>query len=268
MSNAPDDPATVPGGTGPAPFTGVGVALATIFTQDLSVDLVATADLAVRLVEAGMRAVVVNGSTGEAYALDDVERRDLVGAVREALPADVPVVAGTGAPSAHQAITLTRQAADAGADAALVLSPLRGADPRPYYDAVAKAAPDLPLLAYHFPAMTPPGISLAHLRELPVVGVKDSTGSADRLLEELTGYAGHTYVGSSALLSMAGPLGATGAVLALANAQPEDCVAAFTGDADAQRRLALPHLALPPFPHGIKRQVAERFGVSAATRMG
>lgn len=249
-------------------FRGVGVALVTLFDDDRRVDTGGTAALAARLVEAGMEAVVVNGSTAEAYALTDEERVRLVAAVRSGIPDHIPVVAGTGAPSAAQAVALTRQAADAGADAALVLSPLRSADPRPYYDEVAKAVPDLPLLAYHYPGMTPPGITMAHLRELPVVGLKDSTGDPNRLLDELTTYDGQVFVGSSALLSMAGPLGATGAVLALANAQPEDCVAAFAGDADAQRRLAGPHLALAPFPHGIKRQTAERWGVSATTRMG
>ncbi|MGI9016287.1 MAG: dihydrodipicolinate synthase family protein [Euzebya sp.] len=249
-------------------FDGVGVALVTLFDADLSVDLEATVELAGELVAEGMRAVVVGGSTGEAYALDNAERTSLITAVREALPADVPVIAGTGAPSARQAAQLTMMAADAGADAALVLSPPRSADVRPYYDVVAQAAGDLPLLAYHFPAASAPGINLAHLRELPVVGLKDSTGDPDRLLEELTTYQGQVYVGSSALLTQAGALGAVGAILALANSQPEDCVAAFAGDAQAQLRLAPHHLSLPPFPQGIKDQVAARWGYPAHSRMG
>ena len=68
------------------------------------------------------------------------------------------MVAGTGAPSARQASVLTRDARDAGADAVLALCPPRNNDPRPYYDAVAEAAGDLPSLAYHFPQTSPPGI--------------------------------------------------------------------------------------------------------------
>ena len=249
-------------------FSGVGVALVTLFDDDGRVDVPGTADLAGRLAETGLDAFVVGGSTGEAYALEEEERRTLLVAVRDVLPDGVALLAGTGAPSARQAIALTRTAAEVGATAALVLSPIRRAAPRPYYDAVAKGAPDLPLLAYHFPGMTPPGISMAHLRDLPVVGLKDSTGDPNRLSEELTTYDGHTYVGSSALVHTAGALGAPGVILALANAEPEDCIAAFRGDAEAQLRLAGPHASLPPFPQGVKALTAARWGVSAATRMG
>ena len=76
------------------------------------------------------------------------------------------------------------------------------------------------------------------------------------------------YVGSSALLALAGPLGCSGAILALANAEPELCIAAFSGDAGAQRALAPAHLAANErFPAGLKELVATRFGTSAATRL-
>lgn len=251
-----------------AVFTGVGVALITLFTEDLAVDVGATTALAVDLVEAGLSAVLVAGSTGEAAALDPQERTALVAAVRQALPADVSVIAGTGAPSARQAAVLTAMAADAGADAALVLSPSRRSDPRAYYAAVAAASHDLPLLAYHFPAVSSPGIAVADLADLPVAGLKDSSGDPNRLLEELTTYDGEVYVGSSALIIQAGVLGATGVILALANSQPEDCVAAFAGDAKAQLRLAPHHAGMAPFPEGIKAQVAARWGHAAHARIG
>lgn len=251
-----------------AVFTGVGVALVTLFDDDLAVDVEATADLARSLVEAGVTAVVVGGSTAEAPALSPDERVALVEGVRRAVPDHVPVVVGTGDASAHQAAALTRSAVDAGADAVLVLSPPRSPDPRPYYATVAEAAGETPVIAYHFPAASAPGISMAHLRDLPVVGVKDSTGDPERLLDELTTFDGDVWTGSSALLTHAGALGAAGAILALANSQPEDCVAAFDGDVEAQLRLAPHHLALQTFPQDIKAQVAERWGVSAAMRMG
>ncbi|HUG84787.1 MAG TPA: dihydrodipicolinate synthase family protein, partial [Euzebya sp.] len=141
-------------------FTGVGVALVTLFDADLGVDVDATAALASDLVEEGVAAVLVAGTTGEAVTLDAAERVALITAVREVLPADVPVIAGTGAASARQAATLTAMAGEAGADAALVLSPPRSADPRPYFAAVARAAGGLPLLAYHFPEVSPPGIAM------------------------------------------------------------------------------------------------------------
>ena len=74
-------------------FTGVGVALVTLFDDTGALDEKATADLAVRLVDLGVRGVLVAGSTGEASALDDDERRRLLDAVRAALPDAVPVLA-------------------------------------------------------------------------------------------------------------------------------------------------------------------------------
>jgi 4-hydroxy-tetrahydrodipicolinate synthase len=249
-------------------FTGVGVALVTLFDDARAVDYGATADHAARLVEAGVRAVVVTGSTGEADALDEDERVRLLEAVRRRVDG-VPVIAGTGGPWAGQAVRRTVSAKEAGADAALVLSPRRVADARPYYQEVVEAAGDLLVLAYHFPAASPPGIPVELLPELPVAGCKDSSGDADRLLQTLSTWDRPLYVGSSAILALAGPLGCPGAILALANAEPALCVAAFAGDADAQRALAPAHLAAAAgFPAGIKALTADRYGTSTVSRLG
>ena len=249
-------------------FTGAGVALVTLFDDRGELDAPATADLAARLVDAGMRAVVVAGTTGEAPALDPDERVALLEAVRRQVPASIPVIAGTGAPSARQAAALTRDAVERGADAVLTLSPPGVTDPRAYYDAIAKAAAGSPVLAYHYPKVAPPGIAVRFLGDLPVAGIKDSSGDAERLLHELDQYDGAIYTGSSALLSFAGPLGCAGAILALANAEPERCVRAFAGDVEAQRALLQPHLAAhESFPRGLKEMVAARFGTSTACRV-
>ena len=250
-------------------FEGVGVALLTLFAGDGEVDVAATAEHAARLVELGVRGVVVAGTTGEAAALSPEERAALLAAVRATVPAGAAVVAGTGAPSARQAVAHTAAAVGAGADAVLALSPPGAEDPRPYYDEVAKAAGPTPVLAYHFPAVSPPGIPLAVLADLAVSGCKDSSGDPDRLLETLDTWSHPLYVGTSALLALAGPVGCAGAILALANAEPERCAAAFAGDAGAQRALAAAHReSLGAFPAGIKRLTARRFGTSTLTRMG
>lgn len=254
----------------PAPvFTGVGVALVTLFGEDGSVDTAATADHAAALVNLGMRAVLVAGSTGEAMTLDAEERAALVRAVRGAVPSDVPVIAGTGAGSSRQATGLTRASIDAGADAVLVLSPPQAKDPRRYYDEVAKVTGGVPLLAYHYPAVSAPGVPVEVLPDLPVAGLKDSSGDPERLLREVVDYAGLVYVGSPTVLTMAGAVGATGALLAVANAAPELCVAAFAGDGTAQRKLLNVHrTARGSFPEGIKQLTAQRFGTSQTARMG
>jgi 4-hydroxy-tetrahydrodipicolinate synthase len=256
--------------TAPPVFEGVGVALLTLFTDNGAVDAAAAAEHAARLVALGLRAVVVAGTTGEAAARAPEERVALLAGVRAAVtPGAAAVIAGTGAPSARQAVAHTAAAVDAGADAVLALSPLGSLDPRPYYERVAEAAGATPVLAYHFPAVSPPGIPVAQLADLAVSGCKDSSGDADRLLETVTTWPRPLYVGTSALLALAGPVGCAGAILALANAEPERCVAAFAGDAGAQRELARPHReALVAFPTGVKRLTARRFGTSTVARMG
>jgi 4-hydroxy-tetrahydrodipicolinate synthase len=295
-------------------FSGVGVALATLFDEGGEVDAKGTAAHAATLADLGVRAVVVAGSTGEAAALTAGERITLLTEVRRAVPAGVPVIAGTGAPSARQAAALTHDAGDAGADAVLALCPPRLHDPRPYYEAVAEAAGDLPALAYHFPQTAPPGIPVEALADLPVQGLKDSSADPERLLAELEVFRRPLWVGAAVLLLMAGSLaggvdsrrpasassatlpegapisagdaaarpaagagaggvaeagGVAGAILAVANVDPEHAIAAFAGDPAAQRALFPAHRrARTAFPHGLKEAIADRFGTSRVTRLG
>jgi dihydrodipicolinate synthase/N-acetylneuraminate lyase len=151
----------------------------------------------------------------------------------------------------------------------LTLSPPGAGDPRPYYDHVAKAAGATPVLAYHWPAVSPPGIPVSMLGDLPVAGCKDSTGDPDRLMETVSTWPGPLYVGSAAILALASAMECAGAILALANVEPERCIGAFAGDPAAQRALAPLHLAArAPFPGAIKGLTARRFGTSTVCRMG
>ncbi len=249
-------------------FRGVGVALVTLFDDAGDLDVEATATLAASLVEAGMRCILVAGSTGEAATLEPAERIALVEGVRKAVDGAVPVLAGTGAPSARQAARLTADAADAGADAALVLSPPGSVDLPGYYGHVIEANPDLPVLAYHYTKMSSPGIDvdvLPALAALGVTGLKDSSGDVARLLRTLDDFPAALYVGSPWVVSTAGAVGATGALLAVANVEPELSVAAFAGDLDAQRALT-PVIVATAGPPGIKAALAERAGWSPRTR--
>lgn len=250
-------------------FRGAGVALVTMFHDDGAIDPGATGELARELAERGMQAVLVAGTTGEAATLTNAERSELTGAVRRAVPPGVPVIAGTGAPSVRQAVTLTGEAVAAGADAVLAWPPATIRDLAAYFKGVADAAQGRPVLAYHFPRLYPPGIPVEMLAGLPVSGQKDSSGEPERLLDELAHYPGATYVGSSAVLCMAGPMGATGALLALANVEPELCTAAFAGDAGAQRALADRHLAASRGGVlALKQILAEDRGTPVPARIG
>lgn len=251
-----------------APFEGVGVALVTLFDRNGAVDAAATAAHAVRLVDAGVCGVVVAGSTGEAATLDPDERAALLAAVRDSVEGRVPVLAGTGAPSARQAVTLSQRAADGGADALLVLSPPGVDDPRAYYTAVA-AAVEVPVLGYHFPAASAPGIPVDLLPELPIAGLKDSTGDPERLALEADALPVGLYTGSASVLLQAGAMGCSGAILALANVDPAGCAKAWEGDGACQRELINGHRvgALAGIG-GLKRTLSALHGTSPVTRIG
>ena len=248
------------------------MALVTIFDADGGVDEVATASHAADLARRGMRAVLVNGTTGEAGTLTDAERVALIGAVRKAVPDEVPVIAGTGGRSVQAAVALTEAAVHAGADVMLAYPPpgcgAAESELHAFFAAVSAAAAGRPVLAYHVPWVSEPGVRVDQLPGLPVAGIKDSSGSADRLLDELAHYEGATYVGSSALLALAGPMGGAGAILAIANVEPERCVRAFAGDAGAQRELAETHLAVRAGgPAALKRLLADRSEFPATSRV-
>ena len=252
----------------PILFSGVGVALVTLFGADGDIDAGSTGKLAASLAGRGVAAVLVNGTTGEAGTLTGEERTALIEAVRAAVPAAVPVIAGTGAPSLRQASGLTRAAVTAGADAMLTWCPPRCADLAGYFSAIREAAAGRPVLAYHNPFLSCAEIPVDSLATLPVAGVKDSSGSPDRLLDELTRYPGDTYVGSAAFLALAGPMGTTGALLALANLAPEACIRAWGGDAAAQRDLAAQHLAVRGGgPARLKLMLAGAEGTSPVSRI-
>lgn len=249
-------------------FTGVGVALVTLFDEDGEIDAPATADHAARLVDAGVAAVLVAGSTGEAATLDAEERSDLLIAVASAVDGRVPVLAGTGAPSSRQAVVLSKRAADDGADALLVLSPPQVVDPRPYYERVTGAV-DVPVLAYHYPTVSSPGVPVDVLGQLPVSGIKDSSGDAQRLILEAEEIATGLYTGHPSLLHLAGAIGAAGAIVALANVDPEGCHRAWAGDGDCQRELINGHRAMSLSGiAGLKRTLCALHGTSPVTRVG
>jgi dihydrodipicolinate synthase/N-acetylneuraminate lyase len=248
-------------------FTGVAVALVTFFDEHGQVDTAATASHAAHLVERGVRAVVVAGSTGEAFHLSMKERLQLFDAVRTAVPAPMPVLLGTGDLAPGVSVPdLTRRAAQHGASAALVLSPHRG-DVRHFYGEVVASAGAMPVLAYHWPKVSPPGISLEELKVLKVAGLKDSTGDTERMLEVLACYKQPFYAGNSSVVAYAGMLGCTGCILAAANLEPERCIDAFAGNVAAQKALLPAHRIVSTYGvKGIKEELARRHGTSTVCR--
>ena len=248
-------------------WTGPAVAVVTLFDDDGTLLAERTGAHAARLVDAGLAAVVVAGSTGEASALSDTERADLVAAVRAACPG-VPVLAGSSGEWWGQAVARSEAVVRAGADAVLVAPPRLGGSLEQYYGRVAEAA-GVPVLAYHYPGVAGGEVPVAALTGLPLAGVKDSTGVPARLAQEIElDWPGAVYTGASALLGYAGWLGGTGAIVAAANLVPEECLAAWRGDKAAQLAVIRAERAYKAVPGGLKAAMAGAFGTSTGRRIG
>ena len=246
-------------------FRGIGVALISLFDTSGSLLVDATAELAARLQERGVTAVLIGGTTGEFWTLTPDERLELAGAVRAALPTPVPLLLNVGAPSLGETLEMAAAFPDSGADAALCLTP-PGVEPSNLYPQVRQRIGGAPLLAYHFPRAGFAPVGLEELADL-VDGTKDSSGEAERLVATPELSAG-VYTGSPLLLGLAAAIGVPGAILALANVEPSIAVAAFDGDLAALGELARLHrrsLSEAP-PRAVKRMASERFGTSDATR--
>jgi 4-hydroxy-tetrahydrodipicolinate synthase len=244
---------------------GAGVALVTLFDSGGRLLASQTGALAARIVAAGATSVLVAGTTGEFYALDDAERTQLVMAVREAVPADIPVIAHIGGVTADRSAAMARAAAAAGADALIAL-PNAAADLRSYYGQIIEAAAGLPVLAYHLPAAGGV-VGVGEIAGLGVAGIKDSSADGSRLATEVYTLEAEIYTGAHTLLGLAHAIGAAGAFLGIANVRPELCALAIAGDSDAQRTLAeLGVDGARDFPGGLKRLTAQRWDVPAAAR--
>ena len=211
--------------------------------------------------ESPIRGVLIAGSTGESVLLDEGERVALLEAARDVVPEDRLVIAGTGSEATRHTIHLTRQAADAGADAVLVSPPayFKGAmTPEVlvrHYKAVADAAP-VPVLVYQVPLRLstldlPTGLIGELSRHPNIVGIKDSRGRLDLVgeLVQATADDFQVMVGSGAVLYGALETGAVGGIVAvglLAPAAAAEISVAFaagrTGDAGrVQERIAPVH---------------------------
>jgi 4-hydroxy-tetrahydrodipicolinate synthase len=156
--------------------------MATPFGEGGGVDEAAARRLAAGLVERGSHGVVVAGSTGEASTLTDPEQISLLRAVVEEIGDEATVICGTGTNDTRHSRELTKAAAEAGADAALVVAPYYNkpnqAGLRAHFEAIAEAAPELPLVLYNIPSRVVINMEPEFLGELAsidsVVAVKQS----------------------------------------------------------------------------------------------
>jgi 4-hydroxy-tetrahydrodipicolinate synthase len=170
-------------------FQGSLVALITPMREDGSVDEKAYADLVDWHIKEGTNGVVPVGTTGESPTLSHDEHRRVVEIAIEVSAGRVPVIAGAGSNSTEEAIALTRHAKEAGADAALVVTPYYNKPTQEgmflHYAAIADAV-DLPIIIYNIPPRSVVDMSVETMARLAkhrnIIGVKDATANLVRPL--------------------------------------------------------------------------------------
>ena len=224
-------------------FKGSIVALITPMDERGDVDDRALARLIDFHVDAGTAAIVAVGTTGESATLDEGEHCEVIARSVELAAGRVPIIAGTGANATAEAIRLTRCARDAGAAAALLVTPYYNKPTQAgliaHYSAVADAV-DIPQILYNVPGRTACDLlpeTAAELSRVPnIVGIKDATGDLARVerLRGLCGDAFALYSGDDASGCEFMLRGGDGVISVTSNVAPrlmaEMCAAALAGD--------------------------------------
>lgn len=226
-------------------FHGSMVALVTPMNSDGDVDFDSLRGLIEWHIAEGTNAIVAVGTTGESATLDETEHCEVIRQVVQMVDGRIPVIAGTGANSTTEAISLTRCAKKAGADAALLVTPYYNKPTQEglylHYKAVAEAV-DIPQVLYNVPGRTACDMlpeTVARLAEISnIVGIKEATGDLSRLhqIRELCGegfgiFSGDDATGCEFMLS-----GGNGVISVTNNVAPaamrKMCDLALAGNRD------------------------------------
>ena len=204
------------------------VALITPFRKG-KLDEKALANLVRFQIENGTDALVPCGTTGESATMTHEEHRRAVEVVIEAAEGRVPIIAGTGSNSTEEAISLTRHAKKAGADAALLITPYYNRPTQEglfrHFEAVAKAV-DIPIVLYNVPTRT--GVNLepataARLSKIAsVVALKDAAGNLKQTADTIEACEGRLSLlsGDDFLLLPMLAIGARGGIAVISNIVP------------------------------------------------
>ena len=195
-------------------------------------------------IDNGTDGIVAVGTTGESPTLNEEDHLAVVRRVVELVKGRVPVIAGTGANSTHEAIRLTRHAKSVGVDACLLVTPYYNKPTQQglylHHKAVAEAV-DIPQILYNVPSRTACDMqpaTVARLARVPnIVGIKEATGDLTRLsaIREQCGKDFLLLSGDDATTCDFILQGGDGVISVTANVAPklmhDLCVLAAAGDA-------------------------------------
>lgn len=238
------------------PFGRLLTAMVTPFTSDGKVNFQAAAELASYLVNNGSDGLVVAGTTGESPTLTKEEKFELFKVIKEAVGAEVPVIAGTGSYSTEESIVRSQMAEKAGIDGLLLVVPYYNKPTQEgmyrHFEAIARNT-SLPIMLYNIPSRTGKNMTpetVVRLSEINnIIAIKESTGDFGQLTELKSGLKNDflIYSGDDALLLPMMALGAYGVVSVvshLVGKQIKEMMEAFISG-DHNKALEL-HLKLSP----------------------
>lgn len=238
-------------------FHGSMVALVTPMREDGAVDDDSLEALIEWHIGEGTDAIVAVGTTGESATVDEKEHCDLLRRFVEITRGRIPVIAGTGANSTSEAVTLTRCGMQAGADACLLVTPYYNKPTQEglyrHYKTVAEAVP-IPQILYNVPGRTAVDLLPETVQRLApisnIVGIKEATGNLERgrQILDICGGQLDLYSGDDATAMELMLLGAKGDISVTANVAPAAmhamCAAALAGDRARAEALDAPLRAL------------------------
>lgn len=234
-------------------FEGTGVALVLPMFEDGSIDYEGYKRQVQRMIDGGVKALLVNGTTGEPATIDIEDEFELTKiTVEMAKGTGVKVIVGAGSNYTAQAIRKAKFNAEAGADANLVVTPYYNKTSQrgliEHYKAVA-AASDLPLIMYNVPGRTGMKISVdivVELAKVPnIVAMKDATDDIAYAMEVLTRTKDmdfDLYSGCDDNILPFIAAGGKGVISVLSNLYPREtemfAQAALKGDLELARKMA------------------------------
>ncbi len=237
-------------------FTGACTALVTPFLGD-QINYPMLHQLLRRQKEAGIRTVVLAGTTGESPTLSDAEKIRLFQSAREFVGDDMTLICGTGSNHTRHAVELSIAAQEAGADGLLVVSPYYNkANPDglvAHYLSIAKAV-DIPIILYNVPSRTGLDMPVSVYRKLSrvpnIAGVKEASSDIVKIarIRNACGPDFSIWSGNDDQAVAAMSLGAQGVISVLSNVMPMEtqamAVAALAGDFDTASSLQCQMLPL------------------------
>ncbi|MBO5287036.1 MAG: 4-hydroxy-tetrahydrodipicolinate synthase [Clostridia bacterium] len=214
-------------------FEGVATALVTPMKEDGSVDYEALDRLVDWQIAEGINALVACGTTGEASTLSDEEHRTVIARVVKRANGRVPVIAGTGSNDLEYALSLTKYACEAGADAVLVVTP--------YYNKATQAGlvkmftkvadeSSAPVILYNVPSRTGVNIAPSTYKALcdheNIIAIKEANGDISKIVETMSYVNGKLdlYSGNDDQIVPLMALGGKGVISVVSNILPRKTV--------------------------------------------